>query len=121
MHHIALRVPSVTRAAEFYTQAVGLVPMRETASGSIWLRAGESIVMIEERLVGEPRVPEGTMELHAFAIAAGDRQARRAQLESFGVTIESETAYSIYFRDPEGRRLALSHYPEPAPAGTTQR
>jgi hypothetical protein len=33
------------------------------------------------------------------------------------VVVEHETDFTLYFRDPDGRRVAVSHYPDPAPRG----
>ena len=111
MHHVALRTRSVSTLARFYEAIVGLERVRETPAGSVWLRAGETIVMIEARAEEEPDVPAKTMDLLAFAIAAHERDTWRSQLTTRGVAIESESDHSIYFRDPDGRRLALSDYP----------
>jgi hypothetical protein len=43
------------------------------------------------------------MELLAFAV--DDKEAWRARVE-----VEAETADTLYFRDPDGRRLAVSSY-----------
>ncbi|HXX30163.1 MAG TPA: glyoxalase, partial [Myxococcaceae bacterium] len=31
-----------------------------------------------------------------------------------GVAVEHETRWTLYVRDPEGNRVALSHHPQPA-------
>jgi hypothetical protein len=36
---------------------------------------------------------------------------RPAALSNAGIAIEAETPHTIYFRDPDGRRVALSDYP----------
>jgi hypothetical protein len=50
-------------------------------------------------------VPGGSQELLAFAIDASARDAWRAK-----VTVEAETTHTLYFRDPDGRRVAVSSY-----------
>jgi len=52
--------------------------------------------------------------LMAFAIPATSRSAWRTHLEQAGVLIVHHTAYSLYVQDPEGNRLALSHFPDAA-------
>ena len=43
-----------------------------------------------------------------------ERARWEQRLADAGVAIERTTAFSLFFRDPEGNRLALSHHPEPA-------
>jgi hypothetical protein len=51
----------------------------------------------------------------ALAIARDERPAWEARLVERGVAVERRTPHSIFFRDPEGNRLALTHWPEAAP------
>jgi hypothetical protein len=60
--------------------------------------------MIEQRLEGEPAPVVGSMDLLAFAVSPEER----ALLRTFGVPLEAETAATSYFRDPDGRRVAVS-------------
>jgi hypothetical protein len=54
------------------------------------------------------------MELTAaFAIEAGDRARVEARLASAGTAVEARTGFTLYVRDPDGRRLGLSAYPTP--------
>jgi glyoxylase I family protein len=114
IHHIALRTRNVVRLEGFYTAVVGLpLLQRDEARGSVWLGAGGVIVMIEAASPGEPPVPSGSLELVAFAIE--DREAWRARLSAAGIAVEGETAHTLYFRDPDGRRVAVSAYAFPPP------
>jgi catechol 2,3-dioxygenase-like lactoylglutathione lyase family enzyme len=109
LHHVALRArdPSVT--TDFYASVIGLpVVRRDTERGSVWLDARGVVLMIEQAEAGEPPVPPHGKELLAFAI--DDREAWRLRLEAAGVAIEAETAHTLYFRDPDGRRVAVSTY-----------
>jgi hypothetical protein len=83
----------------------------------VWLGAEGAIVMIEPASPGERVVwpGEATEELVAFAILPGERAAARARLARHDVAIEAETPFTLYFRDPDGRRVGLSHYPELEP------
>ena len=54
------------------------------------------------------------MEIVVFAMASAERASFVEKLGARGVAVEGETAFSIYFRDPDGRRIGLSHFPEPA-------
>jgi glyoxylase I family protein len=112
VHHLALRTDDVVKLADFYERLVGLALERRSLPRSIWLRAGDTLVMIEQRADGEPGVDGRTRELVAFSCPPDERSAIEARLVAGGVGIEEETEFTLYFRDPEGRRVALSHYPE---------
>jgi catechol 2,3-dioxygenase-like lactoylglutathione lyase family enzyme len=117
IHHIALRTTDVARLTAFYRDVLGL-PAAVPGAGAgdrAWLSAGPTLVMIEPRGQGEPSIPSGSMELIAFTIAPNERAAARARLASAGVAVEDESRFTIYVRDPDGRRLGLSHYPTPEP------
>jgi len=117
VHHLALRTLDVPGLTAFYRDVVGLetAPQaRPPGAVSAWLTAGPTLVMIEPRDAEEARVPLGSRELVAFAIEPTDRTAFEARLAAAGVGIEQRTAFTLYFRDPDGRRVAVSHYPDPA-------
>ncbi|HTN52639.1 MAG TPA: VOC family protein, partial [Anaeromyxobacter sp.] len=52
------------------------------------------------------------LHLVALRIAPGERPAWEARLEAAGVRVVHRTRWTIYFHDPEGNRLGLTHYPE---------
>ncbi len=116
VHHLALRTDDIDRLARFYEEVLGLTrdATPRAPSTSVWLVAGATRVMIEKRAPGEPLVVSGSMELVAFGMPAAERDEARARLSRAGVTLEAETPHTLYFRDPDGRRVALSHYPEAA-------
>jgi catechol 2,3-dioxygenase-like lactoylglutathione lyase family enzyme len=110
LHHLALRTTDVDRLERFYAGVLGLPPVRrDAARGSVWLGVGAGVLMLERAADGEPRVAPGTRELVAFAV--DDRDAWRARLTSAGIVVEAETDHTLYFRDPDGRRVAVSTYP----------
>ena len=111
IHHVAMRTRDVARLRAFYRDALGLEVARD-GDDRVWLRAGDAIVMLERAFEGEPPPPAGSMELVAFAVDAAAMAAREARLASHGVAVEARTDYTIYVRDPDGRRVALSHYPD---------
>jgi catechol-2,3-dioxygenase len=113
VHHIAFRTLDVERLADFYRDVVGLAETPAPRAGVCWLQAGEARLMIEPRGDGEPPVAQGEMDLVAFAIEPSERAGFEARLASHGVVIEGSTAFSVYFRDPDGRRVGVSHYPVP--------
>jgi catechol 2,3-dioxygenase-like lactoylglutathione lyase family enzyme len=116
LHHVALRTNSPTTLAEFYVRVCGLAAFPHTpanASGP-WLHAGATIVMIEPRDAGEPGPTPGTMDLLAFRATQPDVNAVLAFLAGQRIEVESSTGFTAYFRDPDGRRVALSTYSFPA-------
>lgn len=97
-----MRTPDLARLEGFYAGTLGLpVLRRDGERGSLWLDAGGTVLMLERAMPGEPPVPAGTLELVAFAV--DDKEAWRPRVE-----IEAETAHTLYFRDPDGRRVAVS-------------
>jgi hypothetical protein len=48
----------------------------------------------------------------AFRIARPERARAVETFARAGVPLEHETKWTIYVRDPEGNRVALSHHPE---------
>jgi catechol 2,3-dioxygenase-like lactoylglutathione lyase family enzyme len=105
IHHVALRTRDLARLEHFYAVVLGLrVIRRDDARGSVWLEAGATVLMLERRGADEPDVPAGTMDLVAFAV--DERETWRAR-----VSVEAETEHTLYFRDPDGRRVAVSSYP----------
>ena len=121
IHHLAMRTRDVAALTRFYTAHVGLTEVRRLrgAGGpggagvarATWLAAGDAVVMIEHGGEAEPAVPGGTMELVAFAVSAEEKAHRKIALAAAGIPLEGETAHTLYFRDPDGRRVGLSDYP----------
>ncbi len=104
IHHVALRTHDLARLEHFYAAVLGLrVLRRDDARGSLWLDASGAVLMLERAAAGEPSVPAGSMELVAFAV--DDKETWRGR-----VTVEAETEHTLYFRDPDGRRVAVSSY-----------
>ena len=96
------------RSAAFY-RALGLRELRRFEEGdrlrSVWLRAGEAVLMLETALRGVGS-ESGSGHLLAFAVddlAAGEEALRRA-----GIPVEDRTAATLYVRDPDGHRVGLS-------------
>jgi glyoxylase I family protein len=114
VHHLAFRTADVPRLEAFYRDVCGLSPAARPgpAGESVWLAADATWVMLEPRGPGEPGVSEGSKDLVAFAIAADERRRFLARLARAGVPVEHETPFTLYFRDPDGRRVAVSHYPD---------
>lgn len=123
LHHIALGARDVERVAAFYRDVFefGELTRHEMPDGalrSVWLRAGPVILMVEYTEATRPRV-EGVGAgpfLLAVSVAPDERAALEARLEAAGSAIEDRTGFTSYARDPEGHRVAISHWPEPAAA-----
>lgn len=112
IHHLALRTADIERLKRFYAELLHFTVIRET-DRSVWLRSGDAVVMLERIAPGEPPVPQGSMELVAFAASESERLALRDQLAIAGIAIEDATEHTVYFRDPDGRRVGISSYPLP--------
>ena len=105
IHHVAFRTRDLPRLERYYCDVLGLAVLRrDDARGSVWLDAAGAVLMLERAGPGEPPPATGSMELVAFAV--DDKEAWRSR-----VAVEAETAHTLYFRDPDGRRLAVSSYP----------
>jgi catechol 2,3-dioxygenase-like lactoylglutathione lyase family enzyme len=111
IHHIALRTRDIESLVAFYAETLGLPVIHRTGDSNAWLQAGEAIVMLEQAKDGEPGVPAGSLELVAFAVDPGELPAFEKRLAEHGVRIEGRTGFTLYFRDPDGRRVGVSQYP----------
>lgn len=116
VHHIAIQVTDLEVARGFYVDILGFLVTREQPH-SLWLDAGGVIVMLE-RCAGPVVVDSWPADrpgphVVAFAIAAAERDAWLQRLRAADVVVDHVSGFSIYFRDPFGGRLSLSHFPEP--------
>lgn len=118
VHHLAFRTRDLARLEAFYATLLGL-PVARRSERSVWLDAEGTLVMLELAAEGEPEVPAGSMEIAVFEVAPEERVARVERLRAGGFPVEAETEFTSYLRDPDGRRVGLSHYPRPrsAPGG----
>ena len=111
VHHVAFRTGDLPRLEAFYVDALGFAVIQRHGARSVWLDAGGAIVMLETREEGEPPHPSGSKELVAFSIEPDSRALRVARLAKAGVAVEASTEFTLYMRDPDGRRIGLSSYP----------
>jgi len=118
LHHLALGARDVASLAEFYRRAFEL---REHARHhhsdgslrSVWLDLEGSLLMIEAS-DAEPRPVDGIgmgLFLVAFRVAVEERERVEARLVELGGVLETQGHFTSYARDPEGNRVAISHYP----------
>lgn len=116
IHHLALRTDNVEKISLFYQQIFGLSEHKRSldeaqALRSIWLLSEQVVLMIERREAGEPAVDSRTMEFLAFAVSPTEFSSWLTQAELRGSpVIEARTANTLYFRDPDGRRVGISKY-----------
>jgi len=119
LHHLALGTAQVEGLARFYRELFGLSEAArhfgpDGALRSIWLDLGGPLLMLEYT-ASETRHVEGLGQglfLIAFRVSSAERVRLERELESRGHAIESRSAYSSYSRDPDGNRIAISHYPD---------
>lgn len=112
VHHLAFRTADVPRLEHFYANVLGLAVLRRDELRSVWLDAAGTIVMLERWDGTEPAPDRTSKELVCFAIAPEQHAAVHARLVSEGIAIEARTACTLYFRDPDGRRVGVSSYPD---------
>jgi len=121
-HHVALQVAALEEVVGFYREVLGLaeVERHHGADGrlrSIWLDVGGGGFLALERVDATPSPDPGFRDgkpglfLVALRIPRAERQRVRAELERRGVPLVHETRWTLYVRDPEGNRVALSHHP----------
>ena len=110
LHHLAFRTAQLDALVGFYRDVIGLPVVKETGR-STWLRLDDAVLMIERAGDGEPAVPAGSLELVALAVDPVQRTSLTARLAARGIAVEGETEHTTYFRDPDGRRVAVSTYP----------
>jgi glyoxylase I family protein len=109
VHHLALRVSDCERAAAFYSGILGLPELRRFEDAgrlrSIWLQAGDAVIMLEHGLRGRgPDAGSG----HVLALAVDNLHDWESRLAAAGVAIDDRTAHTIYVRDPDGHRVGLT-------------
>lgn len=111
IHHLALRTRDLERLAGFYERIFGLPRLREQPGHSIWLGLSGGVLMVEQAEGDEPAISSESLELFAFAGTSEAREALVARLPGLGVALDGETEHTVYLRDPDGRRVALSSHP----------
>jgi catechol 2,3-dioxygenase-like lactoylglutathione lyase family enzyme len=111
IHHIALQAADCEGTARFYREVLGLAEVRRQVEGgklrSVWLAAGEAMLMIETSLRGRP---DAAGSRHLLCFAVDDLPSWEARLRAAGVAVEDRTGSTLYVSDPEGHRVGLSVY-----------
>ncbi|HSP81616.1 MAG TPA: glyoxalase, partial [Myxococcaceae bacterium] len=84
---------------------------------SVWVGVPGGGFLALEEVTGEPEPGPFQSErpglfLLAFRISRAERARAVEAFARAGVALERETKWTVYVRDPEGNRVALSHHPE---------
>jgi glyoxylase I family protein len=121
-HHLAIQVRDVEKVTAFYREVLGFSELKrhhrpDGSLRSVWVEVPGGGFLALEEVSGEPepgpfRNERPGLFLLAFRIRP---EARARAVEAFaraGVPLENETRWTVYVRDPEGNRVALSHHPE---------
>lgn len=121
-HHLAVQVADVETCAAFYRDVLGLrelarYPQPDGTLRSVWLSVGgdeKGFLAIERCESAATRGERGGRGISMFAlrIARSERQAVVEALRRRGVALTKETRWTLYFDDPEGNCVALSHHPD---------
>lgn len=108
VHHLALRTADPPALARWYARLFALPVLREQPGYSVWLDLGGGALMVERAAPGEPAVPPGSMEFFALRVTPAERDAFVERCAAAGVAVEQRTAFTVYVRDPDGRRVGVS-------------
>lgn len=114
VHHLAFRTRRLTELEAFYVEVLNLAVLRREQGRSVWLAAGETVLMLELASEDEPSPAPNSLELVAFAMSQPAQAALERELRRRHVAIEGRTRFTVYFRDPDGRRVGASSYAFPA-------
>lgn len=123
IHHLALKVVNVEGVTAFYRDVLGLAEQQrhfrpDGSLRSIWLTVpGAGFLAVESHEHDTKPDPSAELPgwyLPAFTVAVQERRRIEAELEQRGVDIVHRTKWTLYFRDPEGNRVGLSHHPHDA-------
>lgn len=110
LHHLAFRTSDVVGLARFYQDWLGLRVVRDALPHALWLGLlGDAVLMLEAKAPSEPALAEASLELFAVRVSVDARLALRARLLR-ELRLEAETPHTLYFRDPDGRRVGVSSY-----------
>ncbi len=119
IHHIAFKSDNLESYCHFYENVFQIKAEKtlhdETGHvRSKWYRIGSVILMLERRDTA-PNTSQLTPEhrnTFVFSIKKNEKEIWRTHLQAQNISLCSESPYTIYFLDPEGQRLGLSHYPD---------
>ena len=112
IHHVAIRVADPVASLAFYSGVLGLPEVRrfqeEGRVRSIWVRAGDAVLMLEREIKGSgPGAGSG----HVLVLEVDDLDDWLGRLARAGRRPIERTASTAYFADPDRHRVGLSVYP----------
>lgn len=122
LHHIALVSDDPEKLSDFYINVLGLklqcIHYDDNQNiRSIWLYLNEPsqipILMIERK--DQTKLNSG-FHLLSLSMNKNEKIITSQYLKEKNVNITHQSDYSLYFQDPEGNPIALSHYPHAAPS-----
>lgn len=126
-HHVAVQVRDLRAAEAFYTGVLGLRVTKRWPAGdgserSLWVDVGNGAFLALERADSDAALPSESpfrdghagWHLVALTIDVSTRAEWEQRFASAGVAVVHRTDFTIYVRDPDGNRIGLSHYPQPA-------
>lgn len=118
-HHLALGARDPAALASFYAETFALSEVARHLDDagevrSIWLDLGGEILLMIERAEGHraphPAAPTPGWFLLALRPLQPTLDDGLAWLAAHDIPVESRTGFTLYVRDPEGNRVALSWY-----------
>lgn len=112
IHHVAIRVADPAASLAFYSGALGLPEVRRFLEDervrSIWVRAGDSVVMLEREIKGDgPATGSG----HVLVLEVDDLTAWSNRLALAGHAPLARTDSTLFYADPDGHRVGLTVFP----------
>lgn len=132
--HFAIKVRDLKAAEAFYCGVLGLAVAKRwphpggLGERSLWLETGDRVGTFLALEMADPAPPlsgppehgvapttNGGHHLLALRIEPAQRASFETRLAAAGITVSHRTAFTIYFADPEGNLLGLSHHPHPHP------
>jgi catechol 2,3-dioxygenase-like lactoylglutathione lyase family enzyme len=118
LHHLALGTRKVAELAAFYRDVLELRELTrhlnpDGSLRSVWLDLDGALLMIEQSDEPPRQVVGIGAGLFLIALRASRAEQARyeAKLAQHGLPVESRSDWTIYARDPDGNRIALSAYP----------
>jgi catechol-2,3-dioxygenase len=120
LHHLALGAKDVVNLANFYAQAFELSVLQthlheDRRIRSVWLDLSPGVLMIEHT-EDEQRSVQGVGSgffLIAFQVFETEKEACSQRIVTAGGKIDGRSEHSIYARDLENNRIAISSYALP--------
>jgi glyoxylase I family protein len=120
LHHVAISAgkAGVEAVAAFWREVVGLAELtqhrRDDGSlRAVWLELTPGAGTAGGFLAVEAEDPKRALgpAMVALRIERTSRDGVLAQLAARGVAVEHQSRWTVYFSDPAGNRVGLSHHP----------